>query len=72
MFFRVMDKSRLPDLVAGLSADFEVLGPVPKGEKFVFAPLLDPADLRLDYDTTILPPKKYFVAPAEELMKFST
>jgi sulfhydrogenase subunit beta (sulfur reductase) len=72
MFFRVMDKSRLPDLVAGLSADFEVLGPVAKGEKFVFAPLGDPADLRLDYDTTLLPPKKFFVPPAENLMEFQT
>ena len=26
----------------------------------------------VDYDVTILPPKKYFVPPAEELMKFST
>jgi len=72
MFFRVMDKSRLPDLVAGLQADFEVIGPVAKGEKFVFATLQDPADLRLDYDTTLLPPKKFFVPPAESLMKFET
>lgn len=71
MFFRVMDASRLPDLVAGLQADFEVIGPVAKGEKFVFAPLDDPADLRLDYDTTLLPPKKFFVPPAESLMSFS-
>ena len=72
MFFRVMDKSRMPDLVAGLKADFEVLGPVAKGEKFVFAALDDPADLRLDYDTTLLPPKKFFVPPAENLMEFET
>ena len=72
MFFRVMDKSRLPDLVAGLRADFEVIGPVAKGEKFVFATLQDPADLRLDYDTTLLPPKKFFVPPAESLMRFET
>jgi ferredoxin len=72
MFFRVMDKSRLPDLVAGLAADFEVIGPVAKGEKFVFAKLQDPADLRLDYDTTLLPPKKFFVPPTENLMEFTT
>jgi len=72
MFFRVMDKSRLPDLVKGLSEEFEVVGPVAKGDTFVFSTIHDPAELRLDYDTTILPPKKYFVPPAEELMRFST
>jgi ferredoxin len=72
MFFRVMDRSRLPALVAGLQADFEVIGPVAKGDKFVFAPLEEPGDLRLDYDTTLLPPKKFFAPPSESLMRFET
>ena len=67
-----MDQSRLLDLVAGLQSEFEVIGPVAKGEKFVFAPLTDSSDLRLDYDTTMLPPKKFFVPAAESLMKFGT
>ena len=70
MFFRVMDKSRLPDLVRGLSTDHEVIGPIAKGDAFVFGTVLDPSELRLDYDATLLPPKKYFVPPAEELMRF--
>ena len=70
MFFRVMDKSRLPDLVRGLATEFEVVGPVAKGDAFVFGEIEDPSDLRLDYSTTILPPKKYFVPPADELMRF--
>ena len=72
MFFRVMDKSRLPDLVRGLATEYEVIGPVARGEAFAFARIDDPDSLRLDYDTTILPPKKYFVPPAEELMRFKT
>ena len=36
----------------------------------MFAGITDAAQLRLDYDTTILPPKKYFIPPAEELMRF--
>jgi len=72
MFFRIMDKDRLPDLVSGLSTEFEVVGPVAKGEAFVFAPVTDPASLRLDYDTTILPAKKYFLPPKERLMRFTT
>lgn len=72
MFFRVMDKARLPQLVAGLSRDFEIVGPKAKGDTFVLGRIDDPAELRLDYDSTVLPPKKYFVPPAEELMRFRT
>jgi len=70
MFFRVIDKERLPDLIAGLSSEYEVIGPVAKGERFVFAPISDPAEVRLDYDTTLLPPKKWFLPPEEPMMRF--
>ncbi len=70
MFFRVIDKERLPDLVKGLATEYEVIAPVAKGERFVYAPVSDPADIRLDYDTTLLPPKKYFFPPEETLMRF--
>ncbi|MDP2181472.1 MAG: 4Fe-4S dicluster domain-containing protein [Actinomycetota bacterium] len=70
MFFRMMDTSRLPDLVRGLSQRYEVIGPVAKGARFVFGPIEDPADLRLDYDTTLLPPKKLFFPPEDQMMRF--
>jgi NAD-dependent dihydropyrimidine dehydrogenase PreA subunit len=41
-----------------------------KGDRFAFAPLVNAADLRLDYDVTILPPKKYFQPQCETLLKF--
>jgi len=34
-----------------------------KGAAFVFGTIEDPSELRLDYTSTILPPKKYFVPP---------
>ncbi len=70
MFFRVMDKARIADLVRGLSTEYEVIGPVAKGERFTFSVIEDPADLRLDFDTTILPPKKFFFPPEERMMRF--
>ena len=70
MFFRTMEKNRIGDLVAGLSLEREVVGPVAKGNTFVYDAIKDPAHLRLDFDTTILPPKKYFFPPKEELMRF--
>lgn len=70
MFFRVIDKDRLPDLVRGLATEYEVVAPVEKDGSFVYAPLADAADMRLDYDTTLLPPKKWFFPAEEELMRF--
>lgn len=70
MFFRIMDKSRVADLVSGLAQHFEVIGPASKGEAFVYQRIDDPSDLRLDYDTTLLPPKKLFFPPTEQMMRF--
>lgn len=65
-----MDKERLSDLVRGLSEQYEVIGPVEKEGRFMFAPLDSPDRLRLDYDTTLVPPKKLFFPPEEQMMRF--
>jgi len=70
VFFRVIPKDVIPDLVRGLSEQYEVIGPVARGDAFVYAPVEDPADLRLDYDTTVLPAKRWFFPESEELMRF--
>ncbi len=72
MFFRVIPKDEIPDLVRGLATEYEVVGPVSKDERFVYAPIEDPVDLRLDWDTTLLPPKRYFLPERETLLRFST
>src|SRR3990172_7273334 len=38
--------------------------------KFVFAPLESSNELRLDYDVTLLPPKKYFFPQRETLFTY--
>ncbi|MBF0548025.1 MAG: 4Fe-4S dicluster domain-containing protein [Candidatus Riflebacteria bacterium] len=48
----------------------KVVGPVAKKKKFVFANLKNAADLRLDFDVTILPPKKEFFPTCQMLIKF--
>ena len=53
--------------VAALIAAGPVYGPVAKRSKFVFDRLGEPDELRLDYDVTILPPKKLFFPPAQDL-----
>jgi ferredoxin len=38
--------------------------------KYHFAPLAEAADLRLDYDVTVTPPKMFFTPPKEYILKF--
>ena len=47
-----------------------VVGPIAKRQKFVFGELTSAEDLRLDYDVTILPPKKVFFPPKQEIARF--
>lgn len=70
MFFRIIEKERLSDLVRGMQAEYEVIAPVEKDGRYVYAQLEDPADMRLEYDTTLLPPKKWFFPAEEALMRF--
>ena len=51
--------------------EHEVIGVKTKGERFVFDLLEDAGKLRLNYDITILPPKKYFLPQCENLMNFN-
>jgi sulfhydrogenase subunit beta (sulfur reductase) len=53
-----------------LSGGTKVVGVQAKGERFAFGPLKAAEDLRLDYDVTILPPKKYFTPQVDKLMTF--
>ncbi|MCI0470480.1 MAG: 4Fe-4S dicluster domain-containing protein [Candidatus Aminicenantes bacterium] len=47
-----------------------IVGVVKKGSRYAFDDLAEAKDLQLDYDVTILPPKKYFQPPKEVLLKF--
>ncbi len=49
---------------------YEVIGVKAKGHRFIFDILETVDELRLDYDVTILPPKKYFLPQYETLLRF--
>jgi sulfhydrogenase subunit beta (sulfur reductase) len=53
-----------------IASDQKVVGAQAKGERFAFGPLEKVEDLRLDYDVTMLPPKKYVLPQTETLMTF--
>lgn len=66
MSLRIMDKDAIAPLIEALMIDYQIIGPRAKAPKFVFEPIDDPAQLRLDYDTTILPPAKKVLHQVEE------
>jgi sulfhydrogenase subunit beta (sulfur reductase) len=66
-----LPKDRL-DFFASVVQQFgEVHAPVEEGGGYAFRPLARWSDARLDYDRTILPPKKYFLPPRETLFTFN-
>ncbi|MEA2007767.1 MAG: 4Fe-4S dicluster domain-containing protein [Chloroflexota bacterium] len=71
MSLKVLEKGAIAPLVEALMGDYRVIGPQAKGSKFAFETVTDPDNLRLDYDTTILPPKKVLQPPQERLASFT-
>jgi formate hydrogenlyase subunit 6/NADH:ubiquinone oxidoreductase subunit I len=70
MSVRILDKGAVGAMVGRLMADYQVYGPQAKGNKFIFAPVTDPADVRLDYGTTILSPKVALLPSREQVAAF--
>ncbi len=58
--------SFIDKLIKGQNA----IGVQANGDRFDFAPLDSTKDLRLDYDRTQQPPKKYFLPPVETLLTY--
>ncbi len=71
MKVKKLDKPALDAWVDACIAQGDVHGVVARGERYAFGPLKSSADLCLDYDVTILPPKKYFLPQEEVLNTFN-
>jgi len=63
-------KKDIPKLINRLSKKYPLFGPVKKGEDFVFERIKNPAKIKLDYSTTILPPTKFFMPLREKLFRY--
>jgi ferredoxin len=73
MTFQTIEKKNFPSFIENLSKTMEVVGVREKVEgKYEFAPLESPSQLSLDYDVTLLSPKKYLLPSRETLLKFKT
>ncbi len=69
---KVVSKENFQNFVNDLISndEREVVGVQSKDSKYVFEDLEDAEDLALDYDVTILPPKKYFMPQREAILEY--
>ena len=69
---KIISKEDFQNFVTALIKDnsWNVIGVKSRGNKFAFAPLESAEELRLDYDVTLLPPKKYFFPQRETLFTY--
>ena len=71
MSVNTVSKSQFKQFVAALiQSDQKVVGVQARGDRFVFDDLKTADALRLDYDVTILSPRKYVLPPKETLLQF--
>ncbi len=69
---KIISKEDFKDFVNALIKDDSrhVIGVKSRGNKFAFGTLGSADELRLDYDVTLLPPKKYFFPQRETLFTY--
>jgi formate hydrogenlyase subunit 6/NADH:ubiquinone oxidoreductase subunit I len=76
MLPQTLPKSKFQEFVALLLRDNRVMAPMDRGSgQFAFASVHSPQDIariRMDYDITILPPKKYLLPTYETLLEFDS
>jgi NAD(P)H-flavin reductase/NAD-dependent dihydropyrimidine dehydrogenase PreA subunit len=69
---KIISKVDFQNFINALINDssLNVIGVKSRGNKFAFGPLESAEELRLDYDVTLLPPKKYFFPQRETLFTY--
>jgi ferredoxin len=68
---KAIPRGKIPDAVALLQKTMEVVAPKSKGKSFVFATVKDPGQVVMDYPTTIVPLKKYFLPPNDVILSYN-
>ena len=64
-------RDKVPEAVSILKGKHRIVAPVSKGKSYVFSVIDDPKTVVLDYPTTILPLKKFFLPPADVLLHYN-
>lgn len=72
MELQVIEKSDRDLFVQNLIDNYQVEGVKRKEGSFFYGSIKSPDELSLDFECTLLPPKKYFLPQEETLFKFAT
>ncbi len=67
---KVLDADKLKGWVKAVLKEHDVIGIQARGDKFDYAALEAPEDLRLDFDVSVNAPKRFFLLPEEDLVRF--
>lgn len=70
MTVKKVDEQTLNSWVGELARATKVFAPQARDDWFVFDELKSASDIRLDYDVTVIPPKKFLQPPSERLLRF--
>lgn len=66
----IINKEDLDKLLKKFQENYKVYGPIKSGYDSTFDEIKNTDQLHLDYHSTILPPKKFFLPPQEEIFSF--
>jgi sulfhydrogenase subunit beta (sulfur reductase) len=67
---KVLDADKLISWLKAILKEHDVIGIQARADKFDYDTLRQAADLRLDFDISVNSPKRFFLLPEEELVKF--
>ena len=70
MELQLIEKSDHDLFVQNLINNYQVEGVKAKDSSFIYGSIKSPEELCLDFDCTLISPKKYFLPPKEALLKF--
>jgi formate hydrogenlyase subunit 6/NADH:ubiquinone oxidoreductase subunit I len=70
MSLKILQKENLTEFIEQLLPQYRIAGPIKDKGGYAFQEITDPAELELEYTTTILPPKKYLLPTREVLFEF--
>ncbi len=68
---KAIQRTKIPASIEVLLKKYRVVAPMAKGKSFVFAVVKDPGQVTIDYPTTILPLKKYFLPPNDVILSYN-
>jgi len=66
----LIKREKISSLVVKMLEKFDVIGPILNDGNYVFSKVSNGREISLDYDTSILPPKKIFFPQEETLITF--